>query len=127
MIHKIKFPTLAIAALVGLAATFTVSSCSKDDNPKTTTPTKTLNKANIVDKLWQNQGGTRLYQFDSDGKVMGSAFFNWDWVNNSDTLMIKEGVTPYEVLIIEWNTDTEMSCRYTGQGDPSVLFKTTKW
>jgi hypothetical protein len=83
-----------------------------------------------LDKTWYNQGGTREYHWGSNGYINGSTSgfrISWNWINNSDTLIINMPTPPDEVLIIEWNTDTEMSCRRNTGSSLSTLFKTTKW
>jgi hypothetical protein len=81
----------------------------------------------LYDKSWYHQSSSLTHYFASDGiygKSGGSA--TWNWVNNSDTLVIKGSLISDDYNIIEWVTDTEMSLRSTEAGSKSAIFKTTR-
>jgi glutamine cyclotransferase len=116
--------------LAGLCAvTISFAACKKDDEPTTE---KKLVKEKLYDKTWFKQGTTSStgnYLFNANGNMFGSSAVKWNWVNNSDTLVINNpSPLPKQYLIIEWTTDTEMSLKSASTTTPkSILHKTSMW
>jgi hypothetical protein len=105
-----------VVALSLVALTLALVNC-KDKTDDTTEPAKTLNKSLITNKYWKTTSGTVLsHYFRSDGKYCLPDGINvegtWNWINNSDTMLIDEPTTTGKVKwIAEYCTETELKMR----------------
>jgi len=117
--------------LAGLCAlTISFAACKKDDEPSNTE--KKLVKEKLYDKAWFKQGtssGSGDQFFNANGNYFNSSNTTWNWVNNSDTLVVNSASPlPKFYFIIEWTTDTEMSLKSATTTSPkSILHKTSMW
>jgi hypothetical protein len=86
-----------------------------------------LQKEKLVDKDWYSQNSFN-HHFGSDG-VYGKApgLASWNWVNNSDTLVVKQNGKADVLFLVESLSDTEMSQRGGATAWKSMLFKTSPW
>lgn len=124
MYTKVKsFTAISKIALALLIVGF--SSCKDKKSDSQSEPAKTLNKTTLLDKIWQNQGGSIKHEFKSNGTYRFDG--TWKWINNSDTMEIEASAgDPKLKWKIYWNTDHEMSCEKVGTGG-ALLYKDQAW
>jgi hypothetical protein len=117
-----------VVAISLVALTLALVNC-KDKTDDTTEPAKTLNKSLITNKYWKTTSGIVLsHYFRSDGKYCLPDGINvegtWNWINNSDTMLIDEPAISGKVKwIAEYCTETELKMKVSGGLDWYIFTK----
>jgi hypothetical protein len=115
--------SVALALVPALIISF--SSCKEKKTTTDPEPAKTLNKTTLLNKLWQNQGGSIKHEFKTNGTYRFDG--SWKWVNNSDTMeIVMSAGEPALLWKIYWNTDHEMQCRWINNSQ-DILMKDQAW
>ncbi len=98
-----------------------LSACKKEDDTKstTTTPTTnttpTLNKDNLVGKVWESQSGTTQHDFKANGIYSVSG--TWAWLNNSDSMKLKQFTADVErIWYFKYCQGDSLECKLTSTG-----------
>jgi hypothetical protein len=117
-----------VLAISLVALTLALVNC-KDKTDDTTEPAKTLNKALITNKFWKTTSGTIISHYlRSDGKYCLSDGITedgtWNWINNSDTMLIdKPSTTGKTLWIAEYCTETELKMKVKGANNWFIFTK----
>lgn len=99
------------------------SACSPEETEPT--PEATLNKELIYDIGWWNKGGAVYHKFNKNGLYKDN-MGGWEWLNNSDSMMISPAGLPSEVWHFLWVKEGEMLCKPSKNG-AEMLFKDHQW
>jgi len=121
LIKKSVFSLLVL----GLAFTY----ACKEKTTTDPTPTKTLKKELMYNKVWYAQSGHK-HEFKDNGVYKGPGG-TWKWLNNSDSMLIKPSEFETEkIWYFKSCSEHEMECSL-GYRDASLnnwdLYKDTPW
>jgi hypothetical protein len=125
---KIEINMKKLIAITLVMLSLALVNC-KDNNTDDPEPTKTLYKALLTNKYWKTTSGTVLsHYFRSDGKYCLPDGITeegtWNWINNSDTMLIDEPSTTGKVKwIAEYCTETELKMKVSGGLDWYIFTK----
>lgn len=121
--NELKYRGKMSIMLAAMMLGFGFAACKKDSTGEET-HARTLVKSKLYDKKWWNEGSTISLKFHSDGNFF-DGIGTWEWINDSDSVLIKYNFSTNRIWIIEWTDDHEMSARI--KGNSSRLFKDVKW
>jgi hypothetical protein len=125
--NKINMKNFKIV-LAAVSFLFVLHAC-KEKTTTEPTPAKTLNKALLYNKVWYAQSGHK-HEFKDNGVYKGPGG-TWQWMNNSDSMLIKPSEFETEkIWYFKYCTATEMACALgssAAKRDNYTLYKDTPW
>jgi hypothetical protein len=97
--------------LAGLSFSYSCKDKNSTDPDPDPVPAKTLKKELLYDKMWYPVSSGTSHKFSKDGKYGSSGKGTWEWLNDSDSMLIKPSpALPALIWYFKYCTEHEMSC-----------------